>query len=96
MQHTDASADDGGSMLAARDPFPTRLDADELHPRVIDEGAEDADRVRATADARDHDVRKAPKALEALLPRFATDHRLDVTHHRRVRVRSEERRVGKE
>src|SRR5204863_6089931 len=47
VQDADASANDGCGMLAGRDPFPTRLDADKLDTRIIDERAEDPDGVRS-------------------------------------------------
>src|SRR3954466_7405866 len=89
VQDADPSTDDRGGMLAAGDPFPTRLDSDELHVRIVDERAEDADRVRPAADAGDDNVGKPSELREALLARFAADHGLEVTDHRRIRMRTD-------
>src|SRR5437867_230334 len=81
--------DDTRPWLAPRHPLSASFDADELHVRIIEEGAEDADGIRAAPDARDHDVREPPERRKRLLARLAADHRLEVAHHRRVRVRAD-------
>src|SRR5665213_3697312 len=75
-------------MAAAGDAFAGRFDADELHTRVADVRMEDAHRIAAAADTRDHDVRVAPRGGGHLHQAFAADHALEVAHHHRVRVRA--------
>ena len=58
---------------------------------IRDEGVEDAHRVAAAADAGDDRVRQPAELLEALRPRFAADHRLELAHHQRIRMRAEHR-----
>ena len=53
---------------------------------VADERVEDADRVRAAADAGDDGVREAADLLEHLRARFAADHRLQIAHDHRIGV----------
>ena len=73
-------------MAAGLDPLAGRLDPDQLDLGVVDEGGEDADRVRAAADAGDHPVGQPPVALEDLRPRLVADHPLQVAHERRDRA----------
>ena len=54
-------------------------------------GMKNADRVRAAADARDHHIGQASGQLQDLAARFAPDHRLEIAHHRRIRMRPERR-----
>src|SRR3546814_2803081 len=45
-------------VLARRDAVPGRLDADDPHLGVVEEGVEQAHRVRAAADAGDQRIRQ--------------------------------------
>ena len=49
---------------------------------------EQADRVRAAADTREHGVRQAAR-LDDLRARLATDHGLELAHEVRVRMRAD-------
>ena len=64
---------------------PGRLHTDQPHIRVVDEACEHADRVRATAHACDHRLRKASLGLEQLLTCLAADHRLQLADDLRIR-----------
>src|SRR5207245_4561547 len=86
VEHADRSADDRRRVASGRHALPAGLDAPQLHRRVLEEGRPDADRVRAAADAGEDDVGEAPAAFEALASGLATDDRLEVLHHRRIRV----------
>ena len=66
------------------------LDPDEAGVGV-DEPGEDADRVRAAADAGDDDVGIAPEQLVALRTSLVADHAVELAHHPRVRVRAHHR-----
>ena len=48
------------------DAVAAGLEPEELHARVVEERVEDADRVRAAADAGGDDVRQPPDELEHL------------------------------
>ena len=73
-------------MLAGLEPEPAGLHAHQLGSGV-DEAGEGPDRVRAPADARDHEVGVvAAEQRSALLTCFVTDHPLELAHHPRVRV----------
>ena len=73
-------------------PRAARLDADEPRPRLVEEGAEQADRVAAAADAGDRQVRPGAAGLLLELPlRLVADHLLEVAHHARIGVRPEHR-----
>ena len=58
---------------------------------VVEERGEDADRVRAAADAGDHARGQPPLALEHLRARLVADHALQVAHERRVGRRPDDR-----
>ena len=66
-----------------------RLDADQTRRRLVDEPGEDAHRVRAAADTRDHDVGWAPEEVTALRVGLLADDALELTDHVRVRVRAD-------
>ena len=91
LQHAGDAAREARGVTARRDRLAAGLDADQPHLRVVDERIEDADRVAAAADARDHRVRQAPGLLEDLRARLAADHRLELAHHQRIRMRAERR-----
>ena len=65
-----------------------RLGAHEANAGVVQEGVEEADRVRAAADARDQRVGQPALALQDLLAGLAADHRLQVAYQHRIRVRA--------
>ena len=48
-------------------------------------------RVAAAADARDDDVGQPSGQLQELLARLAADHRLELPHHQRIRMRPQHR-----
>src|SRR5690606_34713347 len=60
------------------EPRARGLDADQLDTRLVDEGVEDAHRVRAATDAGDDGGREPPLALLELKTRLAPDHRLEI------------------
>ena len=70
---------------------PAGLDADHLDARVREELAEEADRVRPAPDARDEEVGQPAEGPPALDPRLPADDGMEVAHHRRERVRPEDR-----
>jgi hypothetical protein len=55
---------------------------------VVEERVEQADGVRAAADAGDQRVGQAALHFQDLLARLAADHRLEVAHHFRIGVRA--------
>ncbi len=52
---------------------------------------EDADRVAPPAHAGGYGIRQAPVFGEHLCPRLAADHRVEVAHHPRIRIRARHR-----
>ena len=79
------------SVAAGVDALPRRLDPDQGHVGVVDEGGEDADRVRPTADARQHAVGQPSLALEDLGPGLVPDHALKIAHEGGIGRRSDAR-----
>src|SRR5207247_7077053 len=53
-----------------------------------EEAGEEADRVRAAADARDRDLGQAALELQDLLARLVADHGLELSHDLGVRLRA--------
>src|SRR5581483_7536586 len=77
----------------ARAPAPERrgagrLDADDAHLLVLEEAVEEADRVRAAADARHDRLGEPPLGRENLLARLVPDDALQVAHDLRIRRRA--------
>ena len=91
LQHAGAAAGEPRRVAAARDALAAGFDADQPHVAIVDERVEDAHRVAAAADARDHGIRQASGQLEDLRPRLAADDRLELADHQRVRMRPEHR-----
>ncbi len=93
VEDADAPRPEAGRVLArARRTAPAGLDADELDAGVREERVEEADRVRAAADAGDEEVGESRRAtFRALRARLAADDGVEVAHHRRVGVRAEDR-----
>ena len=73
------------------EPLAAGLDPDQLHLRVVDEGVEGPDRVRAAADAGDHPGRERALGCQRLLARLVADHPLEVANEGRVRRRADDR-----
>jgi hypothetical protein len=70
---------------------PARLDADDLHRRIPDEGMEDADGIRAAADAGDQHIRKRARFGKHLGTRLAADDGLQLSHEIGVGMRPDSR-----
>ena len=78
-------------MPSRGDAVAPGLDAHDPHARILDKGPEEADGVRAAADAGHHEVGELSSELPRLRPRFLADDAVEVAHHHRVRVRSQRR-----
>ena len=72
-------------------PAAAGLDAEDLDAAIGEEAVEDADRVRAAADAGEHGVRQAAGFREHLRARFAADDGLKLPHEIRIRMRADRR-----
>ena len=86
MQDAESTAVDRRRVLARRDSPASRLDADELYARVVQEPGEEPDGIGPAADARDRLVGETPELLKALAARLASDYGLEVLHHLRIRI----------
>ena len=78
-------------MLVRAGPASTRFHPYQAHVRIVHERREDPDRIAAAAHAGYDVVRQAPHPVEKLLAGLATDDGLEVAHHRRVGMRSDDR-----
>ena len=88
VQHARGAAGHAGRVLAGVDAVAGRIDADDLHARLVEEFVEQADGVGAAADAGDQRIRQAAFVVEHLRAGLAADHRLEVADHGRVGVRA--------
>src|SRR5688572_33298291 len=86
LQYAGRAVGERSSVLSQAAAGATRFDAEHFHIAIFDEWMEHSDRVRAAADARDHQVRQLAGALEHLYARFAADHRLQLTHDVWIRM----------
>ena len=91
MQHARRAAGDRRRVPAGVDAVAAGLEADQPDALVGHERGEDADRVRAAADAGQDGVGQPALPLQHLLARLVADHPLEVADHRRERVRSGDR-----
>ena len=78
----------GGRARCASPPASTPISRTSA---IVDERVEDADRVAAAADAGHDGVGQPAGQLEDLRARLAADHRLELAHHQRIRMRAEHR-----
>src|SRR5690606_26258079 len=78
VQDAGTAALDRGRVLLGIDAIAGRLDAVESDALVVEERVEDADRIRASADARDHGIRKTTELLEQLCARLLADDALEI------------------
>src|SRR3546814_14036538 len=62
--------------------------ADDLDLGIVEEGMEQANRVRAAADGGDQHVGKAPLGFQYLFARFVADHRLEIADELGIGVRA--------
>ena len=88
VQHAGSSAGQAGGMLTGLDAVPAGLHADQPHRRIVQERMEQAHRIRSTADARHRGIRQPALGFAQLRLRFLADHRLEVAHHHRIRMRA--------
>src|SRR5262249_60698932 len=82
---------EGRGVFAGLHPMTRRLDADELHPAVVPEGVEKADRVAPAPHAGDAGVRQPARGAADLLSRLLADDGLELAHHERIGMRAGDR-----
>src|SRR5262245_6218595 len=89
----DAGAPAGESRrVSPRDQLlPGGLHTNQTDTRIVDERIEDPEGVAATTDTGHDGVRQAPDEREQLLTRLAPDDGLELAHHERIGMRSENR-----
>ena len=87
VEHAGSPEADAGPVPAVA--FPVCLDADELHPFIVEKGAEDPDGVAPAANAGDNGIGQGTGQGRDLLPRLPADDGLELPHHGRIRVRSD-------
>ena len=87
VQHAGHAPAHRRAVLTRLQPVAARLHADQPRRRVEETG-ERADRVRASADARDDEVGIGAEDGAALRVRLVADDALELPHHPRVRVRA--------
>ena len=91
LQHADRAGGEPRRVAARGDGLAARLDPDQPHAGIVDEPVEDARRVAAAAHAGDDRGRQPAGLLQDLTPRLLPDDRLELPHHQRVGMRTENR-----
>src|SRR5580658_6562711 len=89
LQHTGRSAAKTDGMFAEFSPAPAGFNADQAHVSVCDELVEGADGIRAAAYAGNNGSWQAAFLFEDLLFHLDADAAMEVTHHGRVRMRTQ-------
>ncbi len=88
VEHAGLARAQGRCVLAALQPVTRRFHPDQAHLLVRDVRVEDAHGIGAAADTGEDGVGLAPGELRHLLSRLAPDHRLEIAHHHRIRMRT--------
>ena len=88
VQHPDRAGRDGRRVPAGLHPVAAGLEAVQPDLGVVEEVGEDAQRVRAAADAGGHRVGQPAVAVQQLGPGLGADHPLELPHQHRERVRT--------
>ena len=88
VQHAGLAERDGGGVAAGFDAFAAGLEAVDLDRGIVQEAVEDADGVRAAADAGAHGVGQTVGLLQDLGAGFLADDLVEVADHGRERVRA--------
>ena len=91
VQHTGTARRERRGMASRFDAVARGFGADQLDLAVVEKRMEDADRVRAAADAGRDRIGQAPVLIEHLRARLAADDRIEVAHHHRIRMRPGDR-----
>ena len=91
MQDPGRAAEDGRGVAAGVHAVPGGLGDRQTDRRFADEPGEQADRVRAAADARDREVRQSTLDVLELGGGLVADPALEVAHDGRIRVRAHRR-----
>src|ERR1022692_2103912 len=89
LQHARRTAVKAGGMFSQLFAASTGFDADELHSLVFDEIVEDANRIRAAADAGDNRVRQFALSFNDLRARLAANDFVKIAHHRWIWMSAE-------
>ena len=90
VQHARPARGQRRRVAPGRDTLAGRFDADQPHRLIVDEAAEQPHGVAAAADAGNGRVGEPSCCLQDLLAGLASDHRLEIAHERRVRVRPDD------
>ena len=80
-----------GGVLTGFDAVAGRLDADQAHFLILDEGMEEAHRIGPTTDTGDAGIGQAAQAFLHLGAGFAADDGLEIADHGRIGVRAGDR-----
>ena len=89
VQHTGLAAGHGGTVPVFHiEAVASSLHAIDLDALVIEERMEQTDGVGAAADAGDERVGQPSFGGLHLFAHLGADHRLEVAHHRRIRMRA--------
>src|SRR5215471_13034739 len=90
LKHPDAAVVHKSScMLAQIVSNSSSLDADHPHGRVVEKLMKESDRIRSTAHTGNKNIRQSAFFLQDLLARLPSDHRLKITDHQRIWMRTQ-------
>ncbi|EGE58214.1 hypothetical protein RHECNPAF_334005 [Rhizobium etli CNPAF512] len=88
VQDARRTSGDRRAMFVALQALAAGFDANDLHRGIVEEGVEDADRIRAAADGSDNEIRQTAFGRQHLLFRLRADHRLEIADHLRIGMRA--------
>src|SRR5688500_6621023 len=91
MQHAGAPTSEPRRMLAAFNTGSACFDADHLDVWIFQKWMEETDRVTPAADTRHQVIRQSAFCRHDLSSRFPSDHRLKISDHHGIRMRTQHR-----
>src|SRR5215469_16856466 len=89
LQHSWQAATEARCMLSKFVSASSCLYTDELYFLIANKLVEHSNRIRSPAHTRNQRCRQFAFGFQDLLPRFASDHGMEVAHHSRIRMRAQ-------
>ena len=91
LEYAFTAAREARGVTSGRDLVPAGFDAHQPHVGIVNERIEDADGVAAATDAGNDGIGQPSGLVEHLSASFAPDHRLELSHHEGIGMRTQHR-----
>src|SRR4051812_11444135 len=91
MQHPDPAARERSRMITASKAASRGFNTDHAYGAILHERMKEPHRVGSAADARQQNLRQTSFNLQNLFARFPADHGLEISDHRGIGMRADDR-----